>query len=216
MLKNMSHGDHASHNTGMNMARLNMSHGDHASHQNTIDIGPEVRSGDVAKPILLHEGQEFNLKEELTQTTLSVGMMSLGVKSKTGDLVKCEVIDGGELKSRKHLNVRGKSATLPSITNKDWEDIKFGVDNEVEFYVVSFVKDVEVVHELKDYRKSKAMVARCDLGAELPIEEVPLLQFSTKSCESYAHCGVKNRVKFASQLELDFSFASLGIQEPYG
>jgi len=42
--------------------------------------------------------------------------MSLAVKSKTKDLVKCEVIDGGELKSRRHLNVRGKSATLPSIT----------------------------------------------------------------------------------------------------
>lgn len=42
--------------------------------------------------------------------------MSLVVKSKTKDLVKCEVIDGGELKSRRHLNVRGKSATLPSIT----------------------------------------------------------------------------------------------------
>lgn len=44
------------------------------------------------------------------------GMMSLAVKSKTKDVVKCEVIDGGELKSRRHLNVRGKSATLPSIT----------------------------------------------------------------------------------------------------
>ena len=42
--------------------------------------------------------------------------MSLTVKSKTEDSVKCEVVDGGELKSRRHLNVRGKSATLPSIT----------------------------------------------------------------------------------------------------
>lgn len=42
--------------------------------------------------------------------------MSLTVKSKTKDSVKCEVVDGGELKSRRHLNVRGKSATLPSIT----------------------------------------------------------------------------------------------------
>ena len=42
--------------------------------------------------------------------------MSLLVKSKTGDSVLCEVVDGGELKSRRHLNVRGKSATLPSIT----------------------------------------------------------------------------------------------------
>ncbi|KAH7557738.1 hypothetical protein JRO89_XS11G0210800 [Xanthoceras sorbifolium] len=132
------------------------------------------------------------------------GMMSLMVKSKTEDSVKCEVIDGGELKSRRHLNVRGKSATLPSITEKDWEDIKFGVDNKVDFYAVSFVKDAQVVHELKNYLKScdadihvivkiesadsipnlhsiitasdGAMVARGDLGAELPIEEVPLLQ----------------------------------------
>jgi hypothetical protein len=44
------------------------------------------------------------------------GMMSLLVKSKTTDSVLCEVVDGGELKSRRHLNVRGKSATLPSIT----------------------------------------------------------------------------------------------------
>ncbi|XP_009792817.1 pyruvate kinase isozyme G, chloroplastic [Nicotiana sylvestris] len=231
---------------GMNVARLNMSHGDHASHQRTIDLvkeynaqfedkviaimldtkGPEVRSGDVPKPILLKEGQEFNFSIKRgvsTEDTVSVnyddfindveagdillvdgGMMSLAVKSKTSDIVKCEVIDGGELKSRRHLNVRGKSATLPSITEKDWDDIKFGVNNQVDFYAVSFVKDAKVVHELKDYLKScnadihvivkiesadsipnlhsiisasdGAMVARGDLGAELPIEEVPLLQ----------------------------------------
>ncbi|KAI4372409.1 hypothetical protein MLD38_010647 [Melastoma candidum] len=231
---------------GMNVARLNMSHGDHASHQKTIDLvkeynsqfndkvvaimldtkGPEVRSGDVPKPILLEEGQEFNftIKQGVsTEDTVTVnyddfvndvevgdtllvdgGMMSLAVKSKTADVVKCVVIDGGELKSRRHLNVRGKSATLPSITDKDWEDIKFGVDNQVDFYAVSFVKDAKVVHELKDYLKKSnadihvivkiesadsipnlhsiisasdgAMVARGDLGAELPIEEVPLLQ----------------------------------------
>ena len=117
--------------------------------------------------------------------------MSFFVKSKTKDSVKCEVIDGGELKSRRHLNVRGKSATLPSITgaiysfsfiflhhhnhhvyflanklkclpwlfaDKDWEDIKFGVDNQVDFYAVSFVKDAEVVHELKNYLKSNYII----------------------------------------------------------
>lgn len=47
------------------------------------------------------------------------GMMSMVVKSKTEDSVKCEVVDGGELKSRRHLNVRGKSATLPSITGQN-------------------------------------------------------------------------------------------------
>ncbi|TYG43612.1 hypothetical protein ES288_D11G031400v1 [Gossypium darwinii] len=231
---------------GMNVARLNMSHGDHASHKKTIDLvkeynaqfedkviaimldtkGPEVRSGDVPRPIHLKEGQEFKFtirRGVSTEDTVSVnyddfvndvevgdillvdgGMMSLAVKSKTKDLVTCVVVDGGELKSRRHLNVRGKSATLPSITDKDWEDIKFGVDNQVDFYAVSFVKDAKVVHELKDYLKGcnadihvivkiesadsipnlhsiisasdGAMVARGDLGAELPIEEVPLLQ----------------------------------------
>ncbi|GMY31907.1 Plastidial pyruvate kinase 2 [Fagus crenata] len=140
---------------------------------------------------------------------IDCGMMSLVVTSKTEDSVKCEVVDGGELKSRRHLNVRGKSATLPSITEKDWDDIKFGVDNKVDFYVVSIVKDAQVVHELKNYLQScgadihviakiesadsipnlhsiitasnGAMVARGDLGAELPIEEVPLLQVFTSN-----------------------------------
>ncbi|RDX67086.1 Plastidial pyruvate kinase 2, partial [Mucuna pruriens] len=85
---------------------------------------------------------------------------------------------------------------------KDWEDIKFGVDNKVDFYAVSFVKDAEVVHELKNYLKtcgadihaivkivsagsipnlhsilnaSDVMVARVDLGAELPIEEEEII-----------------------------------------
>jgi pyruvate kinase len=39
-------------------------------------------------------------------------------------------------------------------SDKDWEDIKFGVDNQVDFYAVSFVKDARVVHELKDYLRS--------------------------------------------------------------
>ncbi|ONI06128.1 hypothetical protein PRUPE_5G042500 [Prunus persica] len=203
------------------------SRGHFDSHNGPVgSVGPEVRSGDVPQPILLKEGQEFNFtikRGVSTVDTVSVnyddfvndvdvgdiilvdgGMMSLAVKSKTKDLVKCVVVDGGELKSRRHLNVRGKSATLPSITEKDWEDIKFGVDNGVDFYAVSFVKNAEVVHELKDYLKGcnadihvivkiesadsipnlhsiiiasdGAMIARGDLGAELPIEEVPLLQ----------------------------------------
>ncbi|KAK6117662.1 hypothetical protein DH2020_048624 [Rehmannia glutinosa] len=192
-------------------------------------LGPEVRSGDLPQPIILNPGQEFTFTIQrgvgtadcvsvnyddfvndvevgghASRRWLICGMMSLTVKSKTKDSVKCEVVDGGELKSRRHLNVRGKSATLPSITEKDWDDIKFGVDNKVDFYAVSFVKDAAVVHELKNYLKDAgadihvivkiesadsipnlhsiitasdgAMVARGDLGAELPIEEVPLLQ----------------------------------------
>ncbi|KAJ8554354.1 hypothetical protein K7X08_025032 [Anisodus acutangulus] len=224
---NMSHGDHASHQKVIDLVKEYNAQ----SKDNVIAImldtkGPEVRSGDLPQPITLKPGQEFtftiqrgvgtadcvsvnyddfvNDVEEGDMLLVDGGMMSLQVKSKTEESVKCEVVDGGELKSRRHLNVRGKSATLPSITEKDWDDIKFGVDNNIDFYAVSFVKDAAVVHELKNYLKScgadihvivkiesadsipnlhsiitasdGAMVARGDLGAELPVEEVPLLQ----------------------------------------
>ncbi|KAL1550707.1 putative protein kinase [Salvia divinorum] len=224
---NMSHGDHASHQKVIDLVKEYNSQ----VKDNVIAImldtkGPEVRSGDLPQPINLVPGQEFtftiqrgvgtadcvsvnyddfvNDVEDGDMLLVDGGMMSFLVKSKTEDSVKCEVVDGGELKSRRHLNVRGKSATLPSITDKDWDDIKFGVDNKVDFYAVSFVKDAAVVHELKNYLKDAgadihvivkiesadsipnlhsiitasdgAMVARGDLGAELPIEEVPLLQ----------------------------------------
>ncbi|CAN6564837.1 unnamed protein product [Malus baccata var. baccata] len=224
---NMSHGDHASHQKVIDLVKeYNEQHEDNAIAIMLDTKGPEVRSGDLPQSINLESGQEFTftIKRGVgTSDCVSVnyddfvndvapgdmllvdgGMMSFLVKSKTEESVKCEVVDGGELKSRRHLNVRGKSATLPSITEKDWEDIKFGVDNKVDFYAVSFVKDAQVVHELKNYLQSNnadihvivkiesadsipnlhsiitasdgAMVARGDLGAELPVEEVPLLQ----------------------------------------
>ncbi|XP_065032775.1 pyruvate kinase isozyme G, chloroplastic-like isoform X2 [Musa acuminata AAA Group] len=224
---NMSHGDHESHQKIIDLVKeYNYQHKDNVIAVMLDTKGPEVRSGDLPQPILLKEGQEFNFtikRGVSSEDTVSVnyddfvndvevgdvllvdgGMMSLAVRAKTPDTVKCTAIDGGELKSRRHLNVRGKSATLPSITEKDWEDIKFGVDNEVDFFAVSFVKDAKVIHELKEFLRSchadihiipkiesadsipnlqaiisasdGAMVARGDLGAELPIEDVPLLQ----------------------------------------
>ncbi|KAG0490616.1 hypothetical protein HPP92_007479 [Vanilla planifolia] len=224
---NMSHGDHASHQKVIDLVKeYNAQNMDNVIAIMLDTKGPEVRSGDLPQPIYLQTGQEFTftIKRGVgNESCVSVnyddfvndvdagdillvdgGMMSLLVKSKTEDSVKCEVVDGGELKSRRHLNVRGKSATLPSITEKDWDDIKFGVDNRIDYYAVSFVKDAKVVHELKDFLQScgadihvivkiesadsipnlhsilsasdGAMVARGDLGAELPIEEVPILQ----------------------------------------
>lgn len=46
------------------------------------------------------------------------------------------------------------------VAEKDWDDIKFGVDNQVDFYAVSFVKDADVVHELKNYLKSKYLMKK--------------------------------------------------------
>eukprot|EP00475_Leptophrys_vorax_P006092 TRINITY_DN13738_c0_g1_i1.p1 TRINITY_DN13738_c0_g1~~TRINITY_DN13738_c0_g1_i1.p1 ORF type:complete len:621 (+),score=40.48 TRINITY_DN13738_c0_g1_i1:24-1865(+) len=228
---NMSHGDHASHRRVVELVREYNKQQARDGCGNVLAImldtkGPEVRSGDLPQPIELARGEAFTLTIRRgvgAERTVSVnydgfiddvdvddiilvdgGMMSFRVVRKTAEDVHCEVVDGGELKSRRHLNVRGKSATLPSITDKDWEDIRFGVENKVDYYALSFVKDAQVVIELKEFLKGQgadigviakiesadsvpnlhaileasdgAMVARGDLGAELPVEEVPLLQ----------------------------------------
>ena len=52
---------------------------------------------------------------------------------------------------RRHLNIRGKSANLPAITEKDWLDLKFGIDVGVDYYALSFVRNADVIYELKAY-----------------------------------------------------------------
>ncbi|XP_054825407.1 pyruvate kinase isozyme G, chloroplastic-like isoform X3 [Prosopis cineraria] len=196
---NMSHGDHSSHQKTIDLVKeYNAQFEDKVIAIMLDTKGPEVRSGDVPQPILLNEGQEFNftIKRGVCKNdTVSVnyddfvndvevgdillvdgGMMSLAVKSKTNELVKCEVIDGGELKSRRHLNVRGKSATLPSITGCD-----------ADIHVIVKIESADSIPNLHSILSASdgAMVARGDLGAELPIEDVPLLQEDIiKRCHS--------------------------------
>ncbi|CAA3012524.1 pyruvate kinase isozyme G, chloroplastic isoform X1 [Olea europaea subsp. europaea] len=187
---NMSHGDHASHKKTIDLVKEYNAQFEEKVVAIMLDTkGPEVRSGDVVQPILLKEGQEFcfTIKRGISrEDTVSVnydgfvndvevgdvilvdgGMMSLAVKSKTKDLVKCEVIDGGELKSRRHLNVRGKSANLPSITGCN-----------ADIHVIVKIESADSIPNLHSIISASdgAMVARGDLGAELPIEDVPLLQ----------------------------------------
>jgi len=241
--------------TGINVVRLNMSHGDHASHMEVVKLvreyndcdtkrggtnlaimldtkGPEVRSGDVKKPLVLHKGEKmtFTIKEgaDGTGNTVSVnydgfindvsvgdiilvdgGILSMEVKEISAENVECSIVDGGTMGSRRHLNIRGKSANLPAITEKDWSDIDWGVEAGVDYFALSFVRDAEVIHELRSYLLDTkgqdadtriqilakiesadsvrhledildavdgCMVARGDLGAELPVEEVPFWQ----------------------------------------
>jgi len=225
---NMSHGDHDSHGAVVDLVRQ-YNKENNAGVAIMLDTkGPEVRSGDLVEPMDLQSGDPFTftitqkgVKDRKNTCTVNYddfvndvhvgdlllvdgGMMSFEVIKITAKDVECKVVDGGVLKSRRHLNVRGKSASLPSITDKDWEDIDFGVRVGVDFYALSFVKDEHVVHELRAYLQKKkadikilvkiesadsiqnlekileatdgAMVARGDLGAELPVEEVPMLQ----------------------------------------
>eukprot|EP00183_Erythrolobus_madagascarensis_P000733 CAMPEP_0185847118 /NCGR_PEP_ID=MMETSP1354-20130828/2509_1 /TAXON_ID=708628 /ORGANISM="Erythrolobus madagascarensis, Strain CCMP3276" /LENGTH=499 /DNA_ID=CAMNT_0028547369 /DNA_START=228 /DNA_END=1727 /DNA_ORIENTATION=- len=224
---NMSHGTHEWHQGVIDNVRLlNRDKGYNLGI--LLDTkGPEVRSGDLKAPITVERGDIFtwtvrkdhDLGEMCTEVsyddfvndvqvgdTLLVdgGISSFLVTEVNGMDVVSECIDGGVLTSRRHLNVRGKSASLPAITDKDWQDIAFGLRNDVDFYALSFVKHEDDVRFLRDYLRERgcealvlpkiesaeavprlrqilevadgAMVARGDLGAEIPVEDVPLVQ----------------------------------------
>lgn len=62
---------------------------------------------------------------------------------------------------RRHLNCRGKSANLPAITDKDWLDLKFGIDVGVDYYALSFVRNADVIYELKRYLAKEGDLLAC-------------------------------------------------------
>jgi len=65
--------------------------------------------------------------------------------------------------SRRHLNIRGKSANLPAITERDWKDIDFGIRMGVDFYALSFVRDAACIYELQAYLKRHGSTAQVRL-----------------------------------------------------
>nr|AIT70045.1 pyruvate kinase [Campylaephora kondoi] len=225
---NMSHGTHEWHGKVIDNVREVNSRGRFNLGILLDTKGPEVRSGDLRSPLNVKRGDKFvwtirKDTESFDDNTVDVsyddfvtdvhvgdtllvdgGMCSFLVTEVTKTDVVSECIDGGTLTSRRHLNVRGKSASLPAITDKDWEDISFGLERNVDFYALSFVKHEDDVLRLKEYLRENgslalvlskiesadavkrlpqileasdgAMVARGDLGAEIPIEDVPLVQ----------------------------------------
>jgi len=191
--------------------------------------GPEIRTGllEGGQKVTLEAGNDFILTtEEIIGNAEKVsisyeglvndvnvggtiliddGLIGLEVKSISGNEIICKVINGGELGQRKGVNVPNVPVKLPAITEKDREDIKFGVEQEIDFIAASFVRNADCILEIKAYLKSlKApyipiiakvenaegienideiiraadgvMVARGDLGVEIPAEEVPYLQ----------------------------------------
>ena len=133
------------------------------------------------------------------------GLIGLKVVEKKEKELICEIINGGELGERKGVNVPNVPIHLPAITEKDKEDIKFGAEQGIDFIAASFVRNAECVLEIKAYLKELGapyvpiiakvenaegiknideiiraadgvMVARGDLGVEIPAEEVPYLQ----------------------------------------
>ncbi len=201
-----------------------------------MDIkGPEIRTGELAAPVNLAVGQLIDLlpqrggaedgvfavevnyplmgSDVAAGATVLVdsGLIRLEVLSTSATRIRCRVIVGGSLLSRRHVNLPGVKVRLPALTAKDRADIAVGVEEQVDFFALSFSReadDVDILRRLLSESKSRArivakiedqsgianldeiiiasdavMVARGDLGIEVPMEDVPMIQKRTvESC----------------------------------
>ena len=133
------------------------------------------------------------------------GVIELRVLDKNETDVICRVVNGGTLGDRKNVNIPGATSKLPAITDKDVADLVFGIENEVDFIAASFIRKAADVLEIRKILEENGgghiqiiakienqegvdnvkdilsvcdglMVARGDLGVEIPTEEIPLTQ----------------------------------------
>jgi pyruvate kinase len=225
---NFSHGTHPEHLKVIEAVRaINAEEGFSICLVQDLQ-GPKIRLNDIENgAVEIVAGQQVTIvcdKSVGTSTRLSTsylrlahdvrpgdailiddGKLELTVISTDGDKeVLTEVVYGGVVKPRKGINLPDTVVTAPSLTEKDIQDLHFGLDNDVEWVALSFVRKVEDIHEIKriiaergkDTRviakveKPEAirnidsiieatdavMVARGDLGVEIGMEEVPMLQ----------------------------------------
>jgi len=189
--------------------------------------GPKIRVGFIpGTGIRLNTGQEFTLtsrsvngSKEMVSVTypdlplevhkgdrimLSDGTMELKVLDATDTDIRCRVVIGGILSSHKGINIPSETLNIPSLTEKDIQDLAFGLENGVDMVALSFVRWAEDIAKVKEIiaesrhdtpviakiEKHEAlrnldaiiaaadgiMVARGDLGVEIPLEKVPRFQ----------------------------------------
>jgi len=225
---NFSHGDHAEHKhrleilesvreeLGIPIASL-------------LDTkGPEIRTGKLkdGKKVTLKEGDLYTLTtEEIVgdetrgyinyaglaedvkpgdRILIDDGLIELHVRKVNGTDIVCRIENGGELGEKKGVNVPGVRVKLPALTDKDKEDIRFGVDAGFDFVAASFVRNADAIREIREILDEKGstmqiiakieneegienidsiieasdgiMVARGDMGVEIPAEKVPHIQ----------------------------------------
>ncbi|MDW4093494.1 pyruvate kinase [Staphylococcus saprophyticus] len=227
---NFSHGDHAEHK-----ARIDTIRKVSKRLGKTVAIlldtkGPEIRTHNMKDGLIeLEKGSEVTVSmtevegtpekfsvtyenlindvEEGSYILLDDGLIELQVKSidKANGEVLCDVLNTGELKNKKGVNLPGVKVSLPGITDKDADDINFGISEGVDFIAASFVRrpsDVLDIRKLLEAKQNKnisiipkienqegidnikeilevsdgLMVARGDMGVEIPPESVPMVQ----------------------------------------
>jgi len=225
---NFSHGSHDDHARSIKLLRQTAE-----KEGRTICIlqdlqGPKIRTGnlDDHHPVTLKSKSRVTITPrdidgtaELISTTfrtlakevqpgarilLSDGLIELRVVKVRGNDVQCEVINGGLLGEHKGINLPGVALSIPALTEKDRDDLKFGLAQDVDMVALSFVRSAADVQSVKEIIKAHGkdtpviaklekpqaleqlehifsaadgvMVARGDLGVEMPPEKVPVIQ----------------------------------------
>jgi pyruvate kinase len=225
---NFSHGEHEEHAAVVRAVREAARRQDKAVALLQDLSGPKIRTGRVKDgPLPLVRGERIVITTDRTiegtvgriSTTytalprdvnpgdkilLDDGNLELRVAGVSGEEVECEIVHGGPLKSNKGMNLPGVALSTPALTEKDRQDLAFGLKCGVDYVALSFVRKAADVTECQELIRSLGgvapvvakiekreavndlpqildvadglMVARGDLGVELSTEEVPTLQ----------------------------------------
>ena len=161
-------------------------------------------TGDERRAKITFSGLPSQVSEG-TRILLDDGNIDLAVKSKTEKEIVCEIVSGGVIKSGKGVNVPNVHLDMPHLSERDKADLLFGIENDIDFIAASFVRSAEDVVNMRkfiDYNGGHAiriiakiennegvknfseilsradgiMVARGDMGVEIPFERLPGLQ----------------------------------------
>jgi pyruvate kinase len=227
MRLNFSHGDFVEHQVRVNNIRKIIKKTGQPIAILQDLAGPKIRIGEFEKgSTVLKEGAKFTLTTDKimgNDERVSINYPMLPKEVKVGDHILlhdgkkallvteikgndviCKVTVGGEIKNKRGVNLPDSDLSVSSITEKDREDLKFGLKNKVDYFALSFVRRPEDIAELRAIlKKAKSeariiakietpqalknideilkltdgiMVARGDLAVEIPAEEVPLVQ----------------------------------------
>ena len=198
--------------------------------------GPEIRTGKLKEaPVFLKEGNKFvlynddidgdengisvsykNLYKDVkpgTKILIDDGLLGIEVEEIKDKDIYCKVVEGGKLGSRKSINIPGCSVRLPSLKEKDIQDLKDGVRVDFDYVAASFVRNAQDVLDVRKVLDDNGgqrikiiakienqegidnfkeilkvvdgvMVARGDMGVEIPLEQVPIVQkYFIKECD---------------------------------
>ncbi|MDH4201728.1 MAG: pyruvate kinase [Phycisphaerae bacterium] len=178
----------------------------------SITVGDAIGNGEAFSTGFADLITEVQVGERIL---IDDGQLVFSVVEKKADRLICKVVVGGALSSHKGMNLPDTQLSVPAITEKDWRCVDWAIANELDYLSLSFVQRAEEIISLKDYIKDKdskiqviakiekplavdniesiihaadaIMIARGDLGVEMDLAEVPLVQKKiTALCRRFA------------------------------